>query len=146
MTLVKFNQPKNSIYSYSPIDELLDNFFTKGISDQKIFHHAPAVNISETENHFELNLAAPGLSKESFKLNLEKNVLTVSSEIKSENKESNKRISRQEFNYASFSRSFTLPQTADMNNIEASYENGILSINIAKKEEAKLLSREITIK
>jgi HSP20 family protein len=108
-------------------------------------HHTPAVNISETENDFILALAAPGLKKEDFKLNLEKNVLSVSVETKAETRAENEKISRKEFSYASFLRSFTLPQTADFNAIEANYVDGILKITIAKKEEAKIQSREIAI-
>lgn len=97
----------------------------------------PSVNIKEDGDGFHVEIAAPGMKKEDFSISLDKSVLTVSSEKKEENSESNSRYTRREFNYGSFSRSFTLPKTADTNKIEAQYTNGILTVEIAKKEEAK---------
>ena len=97
----------------------------------------PAVNIIESKDDYRIEVAAPGLNKEDFKVNLENNVLTVSSE-KEENQESNeKKVMRREFSYYSFSRSFTLPQTINSDKIMASHKDGILTITIPKKEEAK---------
>ena len=106
----------------------------------------PAVNIAETENEFEVELAVPGLNKEDFKINLDKNVLSVSAEKKTETTDETKKFSKREYNYSSFTRSFTLPETADASKIEADYVNGILKLTIAKKEEAKFQSREIAVK
>ncbi|TAE38665.1 MAG: Hsp20/alpha crystallin family protein [Sphingobacteriales bacterium] len=145
MTFVKLNERKNGVTAYSPFNELIDGIFNNSTTIDRHLHHTPAVNISETENDFILALAAPGLKKEDFKLNLEKNVLSVSVETKAETRAENEKISRKEFSYASFLRSFTLPQTADFNAIEANYVDGILKITIAKKEEAKIQSREIAI-
>jgi HSP20 family protein len=88
----------------------------------------------------------PGLKKEDFKINLEKNVLNISAEKKAEQVNENKKYSKREYSYSSFTRSFTLPQSADQNKIEADYTDGILKLTIAKKEEAKIVTREITIK
>ena len=145
MALVKFNQPKNSAAAYSPFNDLFDSFFKDSYVDDRALAKIPAVNISENENQFEIELAVPGFKKEDFKINLEENVLTVSSEKKEETKEEGKKVTRKEFSYASFKRSFTLPETADANHISAKYENGLLLLTVAKKEEAKVQAREIVI-
>ena len=106
----------------------------------------PAVNISETADHFHVDLAAPGLKKQDFKISLDRNVLNITVENQNENSDENKRYAKREFSYSSFVRSFTLPEQADHNRIEASYEDGILKVDIAKKEEAKMASRQIELK
>jgi HSP20 family protein len=97
----------------------------------------PAVNIKENDNGFDVEMAVPGMKKDDFRVNLENNVLCISSEKKLENETNQGNYSRKEFSYQSFSRSFTLPDSADEGNIKAKYENGILMISIPKKEEAK---------
>ena len=98
----------------------------------------PSVNIKESENGFEVEMAAPGMKKEDFNLEIHNNVLTISSEKQTENKtEDGKNVTRREFSYQSFSRSFTMPVIVDTDKISAAYENGILRVNIPKKEEAK---------
>lgn len=98
----------------------------------------PAVNIKETENDFEVDMAAPGMNKEDFKIELNNNVLTISSEKQTENEtKEGKNVTRREFSYQSFSRSFTLPAIVETDQISAKYENGLLRVNIPKKEEAK---------
>ena len=99
----------------------------------------PAVNISETPERFDVEVAAPGMKKEDFRVELDGNMLTISSERKNEweNKE-DQRYTRREFSYQSFQRSFQLPaQVVDSDRIEAKYENGLLRLMIPKKEEAK---------
>jgi HSP20 family protein len=107
----------------------------------------PAVNIAEDDNEFHIELAAPGLIKEDFKINLEKNLLSVSAERSEEEDETVrlKKYNRIEYNYSSFMRTFTLPDSADHAKIRAEYKDGILFITINKREEAKILSREIAI-
>ncbi len=98
----------------------------------------PSVNIKETENEFEVEMAAPGMKKDDFRIELNNSVLTISSEKQSENEtKEGKTVTRREFSYQSFSRSFTLPAIVETDRITAKYENGILLINIPKKEEAK---------
>ena len=98
----------------------------------------PSVNIKENPDAFTVEVAAPGFDKNDFKLELNNNTLTVSSEkkVESETKE-NEVFTKREFSYQSFSRSFTLPMIADGERISANYENGILLVSIPKKEEAK---------
>jgi HSP20 family protein len=98
----------------------------------------PAVNINETKDEFKIEVAAPGLKKEDFKINLDNNVLTISSEKEESKEENDENIRRREFSYSSFMRSFQLPeQEVDSEKIQAKYENGILKIELPKKEEAK---------
>jgi HSP20 family protein len=97
----------------------------------------PAVNIKEDDNGFEVEMAVPGMTKKDFKINLENNMLCISSEKKMEDEKKDGNYSRKEFSYQSFSRSFSIPDSADDGKINARYENGILFINIPKKEEAK---------
>jgi HSP20 family protein len=108
----------------------------------------PAVNVKETEDSFEIEVAAPGMKKEDFKVNIENNVLTISSEKKEERKEEEKgRFTRREFSYQSFQRSFSIPENlVDGEKISARYCEGILCIALPKKEEVKPKpAREISI-
>jgi HSP20 family protein len=145
MTLVKFNNNRKA-NGYSTFNELFETYFKEGLVNDKSTAKVPAVNISESENHFHIELAAPGLKKEDFKIAIDKDVLTISAEKKTETIGENLKINRKEFSYATFSRSFNLPDLIDHTNIEASYTDGILKIDIAKKEEAKVQTREISIK
>ncbi|MBL7729218.1 MAG: Hsp20/alpha crystallin family protein, partial [Dinghuibacter sp.] len=97
----------------------------------------PAVNIAENHNNYEVSLAVPGMKKDDFKIDVEGNMLTISSEKEESKEEKEKEYSRKEYSYASFSRSFTIPEMADSAKIEARYENGVLHLVIPKKEEAK---------
>lgn len=98
----------------------------------------PPVNIKETEAAFNLDLIAPGLKKESFNIEIEKDLLTISSEIKSEKTEEQPeaKFTRREFRTASFKRSFKLPENVKAEEINAAYQDGVLSVTIPKKEEA----------
>jgi HSP20 family protein len=98
----------------------------------------PSVNIKENADAFAVEVAAPGFDKGDFKLKLDHDLLTISSEKQVENEtKEGEQFTKREFSYQSFSRSFTLPHTADGDKIEAAYENGILKVSIPKKEEAK---------
>lgn len=146
MTLVKLTNG-NKNYGVNPFfNDVFDSILNDSFLGDKLQSRVPAVNIAENENGFQIELAAPGLKKEDFKINLEKNVLSVSAEKKVENAEETKKYSKKEYSYNSFVRSFTLPETVDHANIEAAYTDGILTLNVAKKEEAKIQSREIAVK
>jgi HSP20 family protein len=146
MTLVKFaNGQKN--HAFNPFfSDVFDSILNDSFLSDKLASRIPAVNIAETENEFQIELAAPGLKKEDFKISLDKNVLSVAADKKVENVEEGKKFSKREYSYNSFTRSFTLPETADHSKIEAEYTDGILKLNVAKKEEAKIQSREIAVK
>ncbi len=128
---------------------LFDDLFTTdwlgGTTNvNKIGFNTPAVNIKETEDDYAVELAAPGLVKEDFNIELDNDLLIISSEKKSENESEEKgKYTRKEFCYTSFKRSFTLPETADADKIEASYENGMLLIKLPKKEEAKVQPKRL---
>jgi len=145
MTLVKFgNGQKN--YPVNPFfNDVFDSILNDTFIGDKLVSRVPAVNIAENENEFHIELAAPGLKKEDFKINLDKNVLSVSADKKVENVEGTK-FSKREYNYTSFTRSFTLPETVDHSKINAEYTDGVLKLTVAKREEAKFQSREIAIK
>jgi len=108
------------------------------------FCNAPAVNIQEDEKQFLLEFAVPGMKKDDFKINLENQLLTISSEMKEENEETDKNYTRREFACNSFSRSFTLPKNIVAEKINADYKDGILNISIPKDEKTKL-TREIKV-
>lgn len=97
----------------------------------------PAVNILENADHFIVTLAAPGLKKEDFKIHIEGDQLTISSEKEESSESKEEKYSRKEYNYASFSRSFTLPESIQKDRIEAQYDNGILKLHLPKKEDVK---------
>jgi HSP20 family protein len=105
----------------------------------------PAVNISETEKDYLVELAAPGMKKNDFKINVERNVLTISSEMKQENKEEEKNFTRREYSFSSFERSFTLPEAVNQDKIDAKYMDGVLRISLPKKEEVLSKNKEIKI-
>lgn len=96
----------------------------------------PAVNIKENEKDFELELAVPGRKKEDFNIEVDNNVLTVSSEVKTENEVNEENFTRREFGFSSFKRAFTLPETIDEDKIKADYVDGILRFTLPKRKEA----------
>ena len=108
----------------------------------------PSVNILESEDNFELEVAAPGFEKKDFKIELNNNVLTISSDKQEETEHTErKQFTRKEYSYLSFCRSFTIPESANKEKIEANYEQGILKVIIPKREESKPKPlREIKIK
>lgn len=137
MTLVKRN-------SDNVLPSLFDNFFTRDWMDWNNSNFSntnttlPAVNVRENENEYIIEVAAPGMKKNDFKINLDNNQLNISSERKDEKEEKEEKFSRKEFCYQSFHRSFQLPvDYVNENAISAKYNEGILFIHLPKKEEAK---------
>ena len=132
MNLIK----RNTVPFPSLIDELLKPDWLGGI--QNFSTNVPAVNIKETDTSFGIELAAPGKKKEDFNVEIDHNVLTISSEEKSESseKDAQGKYTRKEFSYNSFRRSFTLPETVNLDKINASYQEGVLHLTLPKKEEA----------
>ena len=135
MSLVKFNNPMPSVF---------DRFFEGDLFDWSNRNFSltnttlPSVNIKEDSEGYQVEVAAPGFDKGDFKLQVDGDTLTISSEKKLENEtKDGERFTKREFSYQSFSRSFTLPQVADSEQISANYEKGILNVRIPKKEEAK---------
>jgi len=107
----------------------------------------PSVNIVENKDNYEVSLAAPGMKKDDFKIDIDANTLTISAEKEEKKVENEERYTRKEFNYTSFSRSFSLPDWVNKDRIDASYENGLLKLTLPKTEEArKIASRHIAVK
>jgi len=145
MTLVKFNNNRNNTL-LPGFNDVFESIFNDTFFNDRMVTRVPAVNISEGDNNYCVELAAPGLKKEDFKLNLEHNQLTISVEQSSDHQDNQKNYSKREYSYSSFVRSFTLPESADYNRIDAGYSDGILRIDISKREEAKAVRRQIGIK
>jgi HSP20 family protein len=97
----------------------------------------PKVNIKETDEGFEVEMAVPGFKKDNFNISVENEELLISAEVEENNEEKNEQFTRREFGYASFQRTFVLPESVDGEKIKASYEDGILNVMLPKKEEAK---------
>jgi HSP20 family protein len=146
MTLVKFNNNKGANALLPGFNDVFESIFNDTFFNDRMVARVPAVNISETAENYHLELAAPGLKKQDFKISLDRQVLHISVEQQNESSEDGKRFSKKEFSYTSFVRSFTLPELADHSRIEAAYEDGVLKVDIAKKEEAKMASRQIELK
>jgi HSP20 family protein len=128
------------------VDEFFGRDFLSDFFDDKTGISMPAVNILETKDDFKLEIAAPGLTKKDYRIQVENNVLTISSEKEEKQEEKESHFMRREFSYSAFTRSFTLPMTVAADQISASHSEGILTIIIPKKEEAKEKpAREIKI-
>ena len=97
----------------------------------------PKVNIKENSDAFIVDMAVPGLSKSDFNIDLDNQLLSISTEIKEEHEQKDENYTRREFGYSSFKRTFNLPESVNEDQINAKYEEGILSIHLPKKEEAK---------
>ena len=145
MSLVKFSNHVPSVF---------DRFFDNDLFDWSNRNFSltnttlPSVNIRENTGEFKVEVAAPGFDKGDFKLELNNDVLTISSEKQLENEtKGDEHYSKREFSYQAFTRSFTLPDSADAERIDATYDKGILYVSIPKKEDSKPKpSRMIEIK
>jgi len=140
MTLVKRN---GSLLN--PLPMLFDDFFNRDLLNWGNSNFSdtnttiPAINIKETAGNYEVEVAAPGMTKQDFKVELDGNSLTISSEKENlKNEREDERYTQREFSYQSFQRTFTLQKdVVDIDKIQAKYENGLLHLLIPKKEEAK---------
>ena len=121
--------------AFSPFSSLMDDFFNTDFGfDFNGGTSFPAVNIKDLEDRLLLEMAVPGMKKSDFNIDLDDSVLTISAETKTEVEEAKENYTRKEFGFTSFKRSFTLPETIDAEKIKASYTDGVLSIEIPKKE------------
>jgi HSP20 family protein len=142
MAQIRFNAPVVRTFN-GLMEDLLNEFpsntfFKDGSS-------YPAVNISETKDAYHLEMQVPGWEKNDFKVSAEGDLLTISAEKRSEAKNEDSKSIRKEFSYKSFKRSFTLDEKVDNARINARYENGILKLDLAKKEEVKVSPKEIAV-
>jgi HSP20 family protein len=147
MTHVKFNRKPFEGNFNSFVDDLFTELpvLFKNEFNQAVRKDFVPVNVKETEKSYQLEIVAPGFEKTDFKINLDQNLLTISGEKKNEVNENEKQI-RGEYNYHSFKRSFTVDEKIDATRIDANYVNGVLTLNLPKKEEVKASATEITIK
>ncbi|OEY73488.1 MULTISPECIES: Hsp20/alpha crystallin family protein [Salegentibacter] len=143
MSLIKRNEAN---WLPSVFDDMFKTDWLGGTTNvNSIGTSIPAVNIQETEESFSVEVAAPGKTKEDFNIELENDVLTISSEDKKENEstERNGRYTRKEFSYSTFKRAFSLPDSVDSEKISAQYNNGVLEILLPKREEAKVQAKRM---
>ena len=144
MTVLKLNNPTHRSFN-GLLDDIINDLpttFGKSFRENVL---TPLVNIRETKDGYDLELVAPGRSKEDFKINLEKNILTISSEVATtENKDEEKQV-RKEFSLQPFKRSFTVDDKIANEKISARYENGILKVMLPKNEEVKATVKEISV-
>lgn len=148
MTNVKFNRKPFEGTINTFVDDLfsdLPGLFKGDFNNFERKGFVP-VNVTESEKSYTLEVVAPGFEKTDFKLTLDGNLLTISADAKIENKEDSKKEIRREYNYRSFKRSFTLDEKTDATNIEASYINGVLILNLPKKDTVKPSATQIVIK
>ncbi|MBX2872515.1 MAG: Hsp20/alpha crystallin family protein [Saprospiraceae bacterium] len=132
MSLTKWNPGKDF---FPTVSSLVGNFFKDDdfINGWRTGRNLPAVNIAETKEAYSLEVAAPGLKKEDFKITVEKWLMRISGENQSETEEEKDNYQRREFSYQSFHRSFWLPENANPDVIRAKYEDGLLLITIPKR-------------
>lgn len=142
MRLAKYNQPESTYPA--TFSNLLDRFFNDSIG-QNIKQFTPAVDISEDENQFEIQVSVPGMKKEDFNLEITDGRLTISGERKMEEKKEGKNFHSLETHFGSFSRSFYLPDNVKVEGIVASYEDGLLKVNLPKQEK-KVNKSKIEVK
>lgn len=128
----------------STFNHLFDDLFNTNISNfvgSDFVSNIPSINVLETGDDFKIELAAPGLEKEDFDINVEKDQLTISVKKETSNEVKEEKHMRKEFSYNSFTRSFHLPEDVQSDAINANYENGILKIILPKKDTAKELPK-----
>lgn len=134
MTLVRKN---TAPYFPAVLDELLNTDWLGGRT-QNLASNSPAVNIIEKDQAFTLELAAPGMKKDDFNIELNNDLLTISVSRESDQEAEDIKYTRREFSFASFKRSFTLPESINTAEISATYEDGILVVGLPKREEAQV--------
>lgn len=145
MTLIRTT--KRPLGFPSIFDDLFSDNIWPAQADRYLRNPSPAVNIKETELGFELEMAAPGFQKEDFQIDLDNNVLTISSrrEQKTEQTSKDEKYHRREFYLSEFSRSFSLPEQADVEHINAAYNHGVLKLNIPLKQVTANKKKEIIV-
>ena len=147
--MIYTRRPKTQKVYFPNFGNLLNEFINTPVNDairnSSKNTSSPAVNVIKSDENYILEIAAPGHAKKDINITIDKDVLLIASKKEANNIEAEYRL--REFNYAGFERRFTLPDTVDQNNVDATFKNGILSITLAKKEEAKPQpAKTITIK
>jgi HSP20 family protein len=141
----KFNSMTLTKHNYRHFNNLFDELLTRTAFSNETGLTNPPVNIHETNEAYHLEVVAPGLNKEDIKVNFVKGILTISYEKKQTEEQKDYKTHRREFAFKSFTRSFTVDDKVNAENIQAKYNNGILHLLLPKKEEVKTAPKEITI-
>jgi HSP20 family protein len=131
-------KPENGRVAFPRFSTMFDNIFENEFATPSFIKTPVLVNVKDTQEDFKIEVAVPGFSKDNFSIKVEGNLLTISGEQKKETEQAEEKFTRKEFNFSSFSRSFTLPKVVDATKIGATYEAGILTVSLPKKEEAKV--------
>ena len=144
MTVVRFKNRPNGAAAFN---NLLSDVFPQfpSLYKQDLSQQATPVNIRETEKEYLLDVVAPGLNKEDFKISLENNLLAIEVEKKEERMNEGEKFIRREYQFQSFKRFFTLDEKINADGISAQYVNGVLTLNLPKKEEVKPATKQISI-
>lgn len=142
-TLAKFTNRMPSVV-FDDFFKPWNNWFDNDFVGRRALT-VPAVNITDNKDDYTVSLAAPGMKKNDFNVNVEGNMLTISCEKEEKNEEKEAKFTRKEYSYSSFSRSFTLPDEVLKDKIEARYDDGVLKLMLPKKEEAKKMAVSKTI-
>jgi HSP20 family protein len=140
MTLVKFNHQ-----APRQLNQWVNRFLDEDLLADRFFGGFPPVNIFDNNDNYSIEVAAPGLDKNDFKVQLDRNLLSISVEKKETVENNDSREIRREFSHRGFKRSFTLDDKIDADNIVAKYENGVLRLTLPKREEVKSGSKDIAI-
>ena len=144
MTLIKWKNNSNALdrfpFVHATFNDFFTDFFNEEAMQKDFFKSVPAVNIIERAEDFRIELAVPGMNKEDFKVEIDKGILTISSEKKEEKKVDNSKFTRKEFSYSFFKRSFSLSDHVNAENIAGEYKDGVLILTLPKKEETKVNS------
>ncbi|MFO7613488.1 MAG: Hsp20/alpha crystallin family protein [Bacteroidales bacterium] len=117
---------------------LMNNFRNQEQETERRCNWRPAANVTENDDAFQIELAVPGFSKADFRISIEKNIMTISTELEKENEKPDQHYRIREFSRADFCRSFSMPETVNQDGIKASYKNGILTLALPKKEEVRI--------
>ncbi|WP_340106045.1 Hsp20/alpha crystallin family protein [Rhodohalobacter sp. 8-1] len=142
MTLIKYSRPRRNIAGRQ-FSDIMDDFFNEAVATTNS-SFTPDINISETEDKLSIDVDIPGMKKEDIQIGIENGALTISGERKNKSEEDGRTFHRVETHYGTFERSFQLPENVDEDSIEATYSDGVLHIDINKKEEK--LKKQIEIK
>ena len=139
---------KSKSNGFPSLRSMMEDFWnTDRLFDKPLFTNEtlPAVNIRDTKNHYEVEVAAPGFKKDDFKITTENGLLTISAETSNEQSEEKEGYTRKEFSCSSFTRTFNLPEDAKEDGINAKYRDGLLTIHLKKSEKAPSAKKEVKV-
>jgi len=145
MSIVKFKHYPANSFNNLMSDFLIDFPSLYRENHATSTNQSAPVNIKETEDGYKLDIVAPGFQKDDFKIHLEKNLLSISGEKKVDEEDKNEKQIRREYVFQTFKRTFTIDEKIDGEKIEAKYESGVLTLNLAKKIDVKAPAKQITI-